>query len=228
MAIPTPFSVEAFPCEPAVHIFAQPIQEGLRSSFHAENEFASSLNRRGLHFIAGRLAAHAALRAAGATPAAILRGPNGEPLWPEGFVGSISHTRGMAVAAIGLSTDYAGLGIDIESRNRVMETRVQRLVCHPNELAWQDDKSIFPVQNIIALISAKEVIFKAYFPASQVRLGYQDAQLQPVEQGMEARITYPFAGAGFPSRLSIRGALIRDFWVMFGALPHLRAAPATG
>ena len=221
VAPPAPFPVDAFPCETPVQIFAQPIEEGLRSPFAAENEFADTLNRRGLHFIAGRLAAHAALGAAGAPSAAILRGKNGEALWPEGVIGTISHTHGMAIAAICSSADYAGLGVDIERRDRAIETKVQRLVCHPDELTWIDSATRFPVQNIMALISAKEVIFKAYFPVSQVRLGYQDAQLGPTAEGFEAKITYPFSDARFPTRLSIRWTLVRDFWVMFGALPHI-------
>lgn len=214
------FPVEAFLDVPGVHLFAQPIENALQSPFAVENEVAEQLHKMGPHFLAGRLAARAALAAAGASQVPILRGSEGEPIWPRGFVGSISHTHGLAVAAASASSNYAAMGIDVEKCERTVAPGVKRHVCHPDELAWVDGPTSLPVQNIMALISAKEVIFKAYFPASGVRLGFQDARLHPTEEGFSAEILYPFSSsADLARQMVIRGRVVRDFWVMFGCLP---------
>lgn len=76
--------------------------------------------RRRAEFIAGRLAARAALTAAGGPAAAIGRGPLGEPLWPAGYAGAITHEGDMAAAVaypsasglVWLAIDLAGRGCD--------------------------------------------------------------------------------------------------------------------
>lgn len=46
--------------------------------------------------------------------AIIKRGSAGEPIWPAGIVGSITHTRDFACAAAASTAAYAGIGIDSE------------------------------------------------------------------------------------------------------------------
>src|SRR5947208_1552294 len=65
-------------------------------------------------FRAGRLYARQALRGLGIPETAIPIGPDRAPIWPKGVVGSISHSRNLCAAVVGLSADYLGIGIDIE------------------------------------------------------------------------------------------------------------------
>ena len=48
--------------------------------------------------------------------AVIKRGNAGEPIWPAGIVGSITHTRDFACAVAASAAAYAGIGIDSERR----------------------------------------------------------------------------------------------------------------
>lgn len=41
-------------------------------------------------------------------------GPQREPVWPDGVVGSISHTGGLAMATAALPSRCHGMGIDVE------------------------------------------------------------------------------------------------------------------
>ena len=69
--------------------------------------------RRRREFIAGRLAARAALAQAGATELTV--GRNGPaPTWPSGWCGSIAHAAGRAVAVAGRSPPWHALGVDLE------------------------------------------------------------------------------------------------------------------
>ena len=64
-------------------------------------------------FAAGRRCARAALLALGGRPAAIGRGPLGEPLWPDGYAGSITHGTHFAAAMARSSRERAKHGIDL-------------------------------------------------------------------------------------------------------------------
>ena len=69
--------------------------------------------KRKREFRAGRAAARAALEACGLSPQPILRDKARRPIWPPGFVGSISHTDHLAAAIAGDQSAFAGLGLDI-------------------------------------------------------------------------------------------------------------------
>ena len=62
----------------------------------------------------GRLAATACLEQLGATKPIVGSGWGGEPLWPAGFIGSISHSKRLSVAAVAKQEDFMAVGIDIE------------------------------------------------------------------------------------------------------------------
>ncbi|MBO9881922.1 4'-phosphopantetheinyl transferase superfamily protein [Xanthomonas sp. D-109] len=76
---------------------------------------ARSVRKRQAEYLAGRRAALAALRAAGSTATDLPIGADRAPLWPAGFLGSLSHTDGLAVAiALPASAGAKGIGLDIE------------------------------------------------------------------------------------------------------------------
>jgi 4'-phosphopantetheinyl transferase EntD len=92
--------------------------------------------RRRFFFGLGRAAARDALAELGIAPVAIGSGPGGEPLWPTGIVGAISHTGDLAIAIVGRAADYAGLGVDVERLTPGLSARAAKLVCTLSELAW--------------------------------------------------------------------------------------------
>lgn len=84
-----------------------------RAGVHAYAE--NLVPKRRLEYLAGRLAARAALQSAGAVDPTI-GAHDGAPIWPQGYCGSISHSAGLAVAVAARSRDWRALGIDIEAR----------------------------------------------------------------------------------------------------------------
>ncbi len=155
---------------------------------------------RRMLFALGRAAARDALLELGIGDFGIQRGPGGEPLWPNGFVGAISHAPDVAIAVVGRASDYAGLGIDVEEPSRGPTARAARLVCRPSEMAWVDPES--GTQRLTMLFSAKEAVFKALFPIEHVWLGFADAELtwHAERDAFEARVLKP-VGGGFLSGL---------------------------
>jgi 4'-phosphopantetheinyl transferase EntD len=152
-----------------------------------------ALEQRRTYFALGRAAARDALAELGLPEVVIGRGPAGEPLWPDGIVGAISHAGDTAVAVVGRNTDYAGLGVDVEELARGPSARAARLVCRPSEMEWADVEA--GTRRLTMLFSAKEAVFKAVFPMSRVWLGFADAELAWVAErcGFDARL---LKGAG--------------------------------
>jgi 4'-phosphopantetheinyl transferase EntD len=157
--------------------------------------------RRAL-FALGRAAARDALLELGLEATAIGRGEGGQPLWPAGVVGAISHSRQVAVAVVGRRRDYLGLGVDVEDITRELQPAAARLVCRPAELEWVDVAS--GTRRLLMLFSAKESIFKALYPIEGVWLGFDDAELTwQAERGVFRARVLKRVGAGLPAGLEL-------------------------
>src|SRR6185503_18375584 len=78
-------------------------------------ELKEAVPKRQAQFRAGRYCAMLAIQALhGGSPMLVGRDANGAPLWPEGVVGSITHTDDVAAAAVASAADVLSLGIDTE------------------------------------------------------------------------------------------------------------------
>ena len=81
----------------------------------------SSVAKRRETFRMGRSAAHRALQVLDADTQPILAGPLRDPRWPDGIVGSISHTDDVGLALVAPADETDGVGIDIERRRDAPE-----------------------------------------------------------------------------------------------------------
>lgn len=137
----------------------------------------------------GRLAARNALTKLGLkqqTP--ILKGPNGEPLWPTGYIGSISHSGGIGVACASKLGEYIGLGIDIENIKKKRHIRIFKKIATEKELKWIFEKEEEIQKRGVLVFSIKESIYKAVFQALKIKLKYMDAEVIPSFEESEAEI----------------------------------------
>ena len=148
----------------------------------------SAVPARRESFARGRAAAHAALSSLGLDRGPILTGPSREPLWPAGVTGSISHAEGIGVALVAPTVATDGIGVDVEELRRVPELREH--VPRAEERAWIED--LDPAEQeaaILALFSAKESVFKAFFPRSRSFFGFESAVLTPAPSGFIGRLS---------------------------------------
>jgi 4'-phosphopantetheinyl transferase EntD len=101
--------------------------------FETEQEaVAKARPARRDEFIAGRSAARLALAAIGGPQVAIAVGPRREPLWPQGYTGSITHCDGFCAAVVCRAAAARGLGLDAEPR-QALAADVAPLVCSEAE-----------------------------------------------------------------------------------------------
>jgi 4'-phosphopantetheinyl transferase EntD/uncharacterized protein YbdZ (MbtH family) len=126
-------------------------------------------------FRAGRWCARRALTQIGREAAPILRGAAGEPLWPEGVVGSISHGEGVAIAVAAHVERLASVGIDIDSAVALGEDMVD-LVCGPGEPA---PMAAYRPDSAKMVFVAKEAAYKALFALDGRARDFHDGQIIP-------------------------------------------------
>ena len=174
--------------EPTVRIGIAPVRDELADLSAAERALVEGAVRtRKNEFATGRRLAHRLLAELGVAAGPILRDADRVPIWPEGIVGSISHSRTLAVAALARAAHGSGIGIDIEPDVAVRDG-VERVVCTPFEQTWLDSApSITPsdpdprsdrARWVKLFFSAKESVYKAFFPRIRVFWGFHEVELE--------------------------------------------------
>jgi enterobactin synthetase component D len=109
----------------------------------------------------GRTAARRALRTLGASETTVLREPNGAPVFPDGFVGSISHTAGRALAAVGRTEQVGGLGVDVEKIEPGVQEDLADLIPLAERQAFATCFGLSDDASAIARFSLSESVYKA-------------------------------------------------------------------
>src|SRR3954465_11746448 len=136
---------------------------------------ARSVAKRRNEFITVRYCARQALGDLGLPPVPILKGDKGEPCWPDGVVGSLTHCEGFRGAVVGRSVDVRSVGIDAEPHavlpNGVLDAislpaKRSELTALPGGAHW--DRILF---------CAKEATYKTWFPLTHRWLGFEDAHI---------------------------------------------------
>ena len=176
--------------------------------------------RRRLEFRSGRAAAREALGALGVIASPILTGARGEPRWPAGIVGSISHAETCSAAVVARAGDYIGLGVDVETDLPVGEAFARR-VCSARELARCAELGE-PETLARVVFSAKESVYKLQYPLTQTVLYWSDLEILLNNGNFSAR----FLNACPPFRMEqvLHGSWIRGQGVILSGIA-LAAAP---
>ncbi|MEU9319699.1 4'-phosphopantetheinyl transferase superfamily protein [Streptomyces sp. NPDC048295] len=164
---------------------------------------ARAVAKRRREFTAVRACARLAMEKLGLPPQPVLPGVRGAPRWPEGLVGSMTHCDGYRGAALARAADVASLGMDAEPHaplpGGVLESvslpgereRLTRMATRQPAIHW--DRLLF---------SAKEAVYKAWFPLTGSSLGFEDADIDiTADPGQEQQ-------GGFRAVLLVPGPLM--------------------
>lgn len=126
---------------------------------------AHAARSRRLAYVGGRLCAEQALRQGGASPQLeIGRGPTGDPRWPAGWIGSISHSSAIAVAAVARADSCIGMGIDVEPLLSPADSIAVLSMCTGDAERDQLRREVNSTVATTVLFATKEAYFKAAFP----------------------------------------------------------------
>jgi 4'-phosphopantetheinyl transferase EntD len=155
------------------------VPEDLRGLFPAEAALvARAVVGRRAEFATARGCARRALAALGVPPAPLLPGTRGAPVWPEGTVGSITHCSGYRASAVARHDTAASVGIDAEP-DAPLPRGMLEVVAGPAErsalAALTREAPSLPWGRL--LFSAKESVYKAWFPLTGRPVDFADAEV---------------------------------------------------
>jgi 4'-phosphopantetheinyl transferase EntD len=148
---------------------------GLTPLPEEEPLIAKSVAKRRNEFITVRRCARIAMGELGVPPVPILKGEKGEPCWPDGVVGSLTHCTGYRGAVVGRAGAVRSVGIDAEPHDVLpdgvlgaiaLEEERHEIAALPEGLHW--DRILF---------CAKEATYKTWFPLTKRWLGFEDAHI---------------------------------------------------
>jgi len=161
-------SVEAFADRPEVELFA--VEEAF---------IARAVSKRRREFGTVRVCARQALAELGVPAAPLIPGERGAPAWPPGIVGSMTHCEGYRAAAVTSAPSIRSVGIDAEPHRSlpagILESvsladerdHLARLRQARGEIHWER-----------LLFSAKEAVYKTWYPLTRRELGFEDARIR--------------------------------------------------
>ena len=90
-------------------------------------------------FAAGRLCARRALEQLGVHDYSLLSAPDRQPLWPQGLLGSITHTEGYSAAVVARGGPVRSVGVDSETIASVHEELWPRILGAPERAgSWRE------------------------------------------------------------------------------------------
>ncbi|MFF9407611.1 4'-phosphopantetheinyl transferase [Streptomyces anandii] len=140
---------------------------------------ARAVPKRRREFAAVRACARRAMAELGVEPRAVPTGERGAPCWPEGLVGSMTHCEGYRAAALAPAGELASLGIDAEPHAPLPEGVLTTVALPAEERRLEDLAARHPGVHFDRLLfSAKESVYKAWFPLTGKWLDFSEADIE--------------------------------------------------
>lgn len=138
----------------------------------------SYLNARDRGFEIGRLLAADLLAKKGIRDFSLKRGLRGEPLWPLGLIGSITHKNDRCIVLIAeRSSSFHGVGIDLENRTHLPLEMIP-LICSNKELSQIKKLPFYyGICWYQMMFSAKESLYKSVSALIKSDLDFRDADV---------------------------------------------------
>ncbi|MET7456102.1 4'-phosphopantetheinyl transferase superfamily protein [Streptomyces sp. NPDC005574] len=156
--------------------------DGPREAFLYPQEaavVAQAVPKRRREFAAVRACARQAMEKLGVPPQPVLPGERGAPRWPAGLIGSMTHCDGYRAAALARSADLAGLGIDAEPHLPLPEGVLPTVSLPAEEDRLRRLARRHPHVHFDRLLfSAKESVYKAWFPLTGLWLEFTEADIE--------------------------------------------------
>ena len=138
--------------------------------------------KRVREFTAGRHIARRAMRQMNVAASSITVAKNRCPVWPDGIVGSISHTDDIVGVALARAQDYVSIGFDIEV-GRAVKPELWDMVLTDDE---KDNIDLNAEPELATLVfSCKESVYKAVYPLIGEFLEFRDIEISIVDDGFD-------------------------------------------
>ncbi|WP_328642039.1 4'-phosphopantetheinyl transferase superfamily protein [Streptomyces canus] len=165
---------------------------------------ASAVPKRRREFTVVRACARRAMEKLGVPPQPVLPGERGAPRWPAGLTGSMTHCDGYCAAALVRAADLASLGIDAEPHGPLPEGVLGSVSLPGERVRLRDLAGAYPAVHWDRLLfSAKESVYKAWFPLTGTWLDFSEADIEILVDPAQA------SGGALRAELLVPGPLVR-------------------
>ena len=163
------------------------------------------------------------------------KGERGMPLFPRGVGGSLTHTTGFRAAVVARTDTLKSVGVDAEVAKPLLDG-VSDAVLTPRDLQHIDalhqhgqhhvrhhegDLQLFPAEKILETVvfSAKEALYKSWFPLARVFLDFSQADIELHRDGtLTAFVHHDVASGVVPRTIPGRwmvgsGYVVTSTWI---------------
>lgn len=114
----------------------------------------------------------------------LVKGQAGEPHWPDGVVGSLTHCRGFRAAAVALREHVRSVGIDAEPHEPLPHGVLDAIADDGEKEHVRLMRAAHPAMHWDRMLfSAKESIYKAWYPVVRHRLTFDEARIRFAPDG---------------------------------------------
>jgi enterobactin synthetase component D len=159
--------------------------------------------KRKNEFYSGRWCAIQCLIQKNKSNFAIQMGEDRSPIWPEGIIGSISHSNRLAAALLDESAYCLAIGLDIQPTSaQTLAQDLKNIILHPLEITrfeFQYNARLFDL-----IFSAKESLFKALYPSCCIFFDHQDAEvfkIDSTQNTLKIRLLRPLGNCWYKNQV---------------------------
>lgn len=142
-----------------------------------QHAISHAVPKRKREFSTGRASARAAMSALGVAHQEVPVGPSREPIWPEGYIGSISHSAELCVAMARKQDQIWALGTDLTTTDP-LDIELHDLICTAEERRDASLASSATADVHKLIFSAKEALYKALFPSVRRFIDFHEVSIQ--------------------------------------------------
>jgi 4'-phosphopantetheinyl transferase EntD len=173
-------------------IVRERLDPGVAADLHpAEAECVSrAVPKRIAEFAAGRACARAALAEFGVRDFPLRAAPDRQPIWPDGFIGSITHTHGFCAAAVAARGTMLAIGLDTEIVG-APTADIWPVIARSEEMQWVQSLAVDAQPAAVTLLfAAKEAFYKCQYPLVAEWLDFHDMRVEAGRWGEAAGGTF--------------------------------------
>jgi len=153
---------------------------------HCPPDILRTVDKRKAAYLAGRYCARQALAPFELADFVVLNAPDRSPIWPNGLLGSISHSDNHAIAVVSDDKYFVGVGTDIEPvvGDDAMREIMPRIL-NSDELGLMEFNHLTDRHLFTILFSLKESFFKAAYRLVQGFFGFEAISVLALDRDSE-------------------------------------------
>ncbi|HMF90020.1 MAG TPA: 4'-phosphopantetheinyl transferase superfamily protein [Candidatus Angelobacter sp.] len=144
--------------------------------------------RKRTEWTLGRATVRRALLKLGEDPLPVLRSDHGDPVWPEGITGSITHCWPWTGALLIMARKHYAVGIDLANLEQAARVDISSVICTPAELEWARGGN-FP-ERLAMIFSAKEAVYKGFHRFCRRYIDFKEVELSWLPQPQWFRVAF--------------------------------------